>query len=140
MTSLLWAIEAGVKKRESLAVTDTRVYWVLPSAVNKVPYARIKNICFKKYPTDHSQTKRESKVPVPTATELAFFLSSIHSSTTSKPAILSLVDKFSDDYIPRSLNSSLPTIMSDYFDKELSDVDFSTLESLASKKLTLFCE
>lgn len=33
---LLWAVEAGAKKRDSLTVTDEKAYWVLPSAVKKV--------------------------------------------------------------------------------------------------------
>ena len=140
VASLLWAIEAGVKKRNSLTVTDTKAYWVLPSGVSKVPYARIKDICFQKYPNNGTvkHQTRENKVPAPSPTELSTFLSNIHANTTTKPAILSLIDEFSDDYVPRSLDPSLPTIMSECFDKELSDVDFTTLEKLANEKLNLY--
>ena len=51
VASLLWAIEAGCKKRDSLTVTDKKAYWVLPSAVKCVPYARVKDIRFGKIPT-----------------------------------------------------------------------------------------
>ena len=44
VASLLWAIEAGVKQRDSLTVTDKKAYWVLPPAVKTVPYAKVKDI------------------------------------------------------------------------------------------------
>ena len=61
VASLLWAIEAGVKKRESLTVTDKLAYWVLPTAVKKIPYARIRDIEFFKSAAD----PKESVVPSP---------------------------------------------------------------------------
>ena len=51
VASLLWAIEAGVKQRDSLTVTDKKAYWVLPPAVKTVPYAKVKDINFFKTPT-----------------------------------------------------------------------------------------
>ena len=50
IASLLWAIEAGAKKRDSLTVTDKMTYWVMPSAVKSVPCHRIKEIKFFKSP------------------------------------------------------------------------------------------
>jgi hypothetical protein len=36
--SLLWAIEAGVRIRESMTVTQKKAYWVIPPAVKEVQY------------------------------------------------------------------------------------------------------
>ena len=33
VASLLWAIEAGVRLRSSMMVTQKRTYWVMPSGV-----------------------------------------------------------------------------------------------------------
>ncbi|XP_046856173.1 uncharacterized protein LOC124449282 [Xenia sp. Carnegie-2017] len=42
VASLLLAVEAGARKRDSLTVTDKKAYWVLPSAVKAVPYAKFR--------------------------------------------------------------------------------------------------
>ena len=45
--SLLWAIEAGVRLRDSMTVTQKKTYWVLPPCVRDVPYAPLHDISFK---------------------------------------------------------------------------------------------
>ena len=52
VASLLWAIEAGVRVRDSMTVTEKKAYWVMPNGVKDVPYAHVKCIKFigkKKY-------------------------------------------------------------------------------------------
>ena len=39
VASLLWAVEAGVRLRDSMTVTPKKAYWVLPPSVNDVPYS-----------------------------------------------------------------------------------------------------
>ncbi len=46
LASLLWAIEVGVRIRDSMTVTDMRAYWVMPTSVRDVPYSQIKDIEF----------------------------------------------------------------------------------------------
>ena len=70
VASLLWAIEAGCKRRDSLTVTDKKAYWVLPTSVKTVPYARVKDINFSKTPCSTSTVKPSSVTP-PSETELA---------------------------------------------------------------------
>ena len=41
---LLWAIEAGVRIRDSMTVTQKKAYWVMPSGMKDVPYAPVKSI------------------------------------------------------------------------------------------------
>ena len=45
--SLLWAVEAGVRIRDSMTVTQKKAYWVIPNAVKEVSYARIKDMNFQ---------------------------------------------------------------------------------------------
>ena len=46
VASLVWEIEAGVRLRNSMMVTQKRAYWVMPSSVKDVPYAPLKDILF----------------------------------------------------------------------------------------------
>lgn len=45
--SLLWAVEAGVRIRDSMTVTQKKAYWVIPTAVKEVPYSKIKDMNFQ---------------------------------------------------------------------------------------------
>ena len=127
VASLLWAIEAGFKRRDSLTVTEKKAYWVLPSAVKSVPHSRVKDIQFSKNPTSKpSPTVKDKSVPAPLETELTNFLSSIK-NCSSKPALLSLIPEHSDSYVPKSLDPELPIVLSNLFDKHLADADFLCL-------------
>ena len=76
VASLLWAVEAGAKKRDSLTVTDKKgIYWVLPSAVKKVPYSKISDIVFSKYGGVNKRARTESTVPISSHGEILDFLS-----------------------------------------------------------------
>ena len=46
VSSLLWVVATGVEKRESLTVTQKSAYWIMPSAIRSVPFARLKEIDF----------------------------------------------------------------------------------------------
>ena len=75
VASLLWAIEAGCKRWDSLTVTEKKAYWVLPSAVKSVPYSRVKDIQFSKISSSNA-TVKQSSVPVPSETELSCLIPS----------------------------------------------------------------
>ena len=122
VASLLWAIEAGCKRRDSLTVTDKKAYWVLPTSVKTVPYARVKDINFSKTPSSTSTVKPSSVTP-PSETELTNFLNCIK-DCPSKPALLSLVPAHSDSYVPKSVNPELPVVLSSLFDNSLSNADY----------------
>ena len=53
--SLLFAIEAAVKIRNSATVTQTKAYWLLPSGINKVEYAEVNDINFTSMKTRKKQ-------------------------------------------------------------------------------------
>ena len=46
VATLLWAIESGVRHRNSLTVTQRKAYWVIPNAVKTVTYAPVREISF----------------------------------------------------------------------------------------------
>ena len=46
VASLLWAIEAGVRIRDSMTVTQKEAYWVMPQSIKDVPYSPVNNIDF----------------------------------------------------------------------------------------------
>ena len=139
VASLLWAIEAGVKKRDSLTVTDKKAYWVLPSAVKKVPYSRVRDICFNKNGGSKSPTtnSRPKPPPAPTQTELSTFYSALK-STKSNPVILSLLCEYSDSFIPKSLHPDLPLVLSEIYDKKLEDSSYTELTTLAAEKISIY--
>ena len=127
VASLLWAIEAGFKRRDSLAVTEKKAYWLLPSAVKSVPYSKVKDIQFSKTSTSKpSPAVKDKSVPAPLETELTNFLSSIK-NCSSKPTLLSLIPEHSYSYVPKSLDPELPIVLSNLFDKHLADADFPGL-------------
>ena len=125
VASLLWAIEAGCKRRDSLTVTEKKAYWVLPSAVKSVPYSRVKDIQFSKISSANAAVK-QSSVSIPSETELTELFNCIK-NCPSKPALLSLIPTHSDLYVPKSLNPELPLVLSNLFDKSLAETDYPTL-------------
>ncbi len=42
VVTLLWAIESGVRIRNSMTVTQKKAYWVIPNGIKEIPYARRK--------------------------------------------------------------------------------------------------
>ena len=78
VAALLWAIEAGVRIRDSMTVTDKKAYWVMPTTMKEVPYSKVRDIEFvgKKrsasemktlsFATPSLTSQRQSKSPTPT--------------------------------------------------------------------------
>ena len=123
VASLLWVTEAGAKRRDSLTVTDKKAYWVLPSAVTKVPYARIKDINFFKA---SATTPKDTCDFTPSKAKFNSFLASLK-KCPSKPAVLSICREYSDAYIPKSLKPDLPPLLTELFNKELTNATFYDL-------------
>ena len=131
VASLLWAIESGVRIRDSMTVTQKKAYWVIPNGIKDVPYSRVRDIEFtgkkKSWAAietgDFPSSSKSSRSPTPTvqraslspppmiktpdASRTKNFLASL-ASCSSKPAILSLVEPYSSRYIPKAADGSLP--------------------------------
>ena len=150
IASLLWAIEAGTRLRDSLTVTQKKAYWVLPPGIKDVPYAPISDITFQGKgamlsawkalsapspspgcslsPEDSSPSQPSTKkvIKPPTPEELDGFFLSL-SQTKSKPAILSLIRGHSSRYIPNALQSNFPEPLSLLFKSDLLNANYSEL-------------
>ncbi len=191
VASLLFAIESGVRIRDTMTVTQKKAYWVMPTGVKEVQYAPVKEIDFlgKKgsvavlestqispsstvtssassvvSPVNSlsSQTSSSTSVnsqshsfsrsgtPVPTITsipqasksptpvrdktpshdETMTFFSSL-ATCSSKPAILSLIAPYSSRYIPQTLDSGLPTCLSELYKPEYAELNYGELLTVA---------
>ena len=124
VSSLLWVIAVGIEKRDALAVTQKSAYWVMPPTIRLVTYAPIKEIHFigkKRKATncvsDDSSTSTSSKQKcnIPTFEDKKQFLDSLACSRSAKPAVLSVLPGYCDEYIPSALSSDLPPVLTDLY-------------------------
>ncbi len=138
VASLLWTIEAGVRKRDTMTVTDKKAYWVMPPAVKQVPYEPVRNMKFDKtpnssrVPTLSHLSENKSKLLKPAPQDVMGFFNSL-ATCKSKPAILSLVESYSDDYVPKCLDISLPKPLTDLYDSQHLNKNYSELLKITTE-------
>ena len=60
------------------------------------------------------------------------------SKGATKPAVLSLVEPFAEAYLPKSLDSRLPRLLSDMFDKKNLKVPFTDLVASAEAAMEFY--
>lgn len=145
VASLLWAIDAGVRIRDLMTVTQKKAYWVLPPSMKDVPYAPLRQIKFigkagvmaeMRSPSPRSrsptpmQPSSQSSASLPSSGEVDAFFASL-SQCSTKPAILSLVQSYSSSYIPSSLANDLPAPLSALFKQENLEKSFDELLQLS---------
>ena len=133
VSSLLWVIGAAIDRRNALTVTQKSAYWVLPPSVKLVSYLPTKDIDFigKKCKKaialaskshaltascsyQHSPPAQPTKkvVSSPPDTEIKSFFNSLAACSGLKPAILSIVPPYCEAYVPSTLDSGLPLVLS----------------------------
>ncbi len=154
VASLLWAIEAGVRIRDSMTVTQKTAYWVTPNGIKDVPYAPVKDVDFiGKKRSESMITKldiatpssvnasahlsRKSRSPTPafidsTQEEKENFLSML-STCKSKPVILSLVEPYSSDFVPLAIKEDFTVCLSTLFKPEYLRLNYRELVKLAEE-------
>lgn len=139
--AMLFAVEAIVKLRDSKTVTQEKAYYLLPAGLTKVEYKRVRDIDFtgamtKKKKLDEKienpgetatcTMSRKSKpvlnIPPPSSEEVTCFIQSLHESG-AKPAILSLIDEFADDYVPRSKLKPFQMVLSELHDEKCLNME-----------------
>lgn len=139
--AILFHIEATVRLSEKKTVTGEKAYWMLPSAQKNVAYAEVSNIDFtapqslkKKFDEslaclDDSMNEvpsatnnKEDNVKGPSQEKLSSFFKEL-SLCGSKPAILSLVAPYDDNYVPKSLQENVPPILRTMFNSNLLGMD-----------------
>ena len=154
VASMLWAIESGIRLRDSMTVTQKKAYWVIPNSVKEVPYAPIMDINFfgkshsinRVTPTSTPSSSRSSSHTPPTLStastprslqppldeELEDFYKALASNST-KPAILSIIEPYSSKYVPVSLNEDLPMCLLDLMKPENLTKEYGELFALSKQ-------
>ena len=134
VASVLFYVEAWTRINGKLACTQVKCSWLLPTYVNEVTYAPVKDINFKSAkrlkdelegkidnittpvvnntPKDSPTASRTSSASVPTNEETGAFFAKLN-ETNVKPAILSLISPYSDQFVLKS--HQIPTL-SDLYD------------------------
>ena len=126
VAAMLFAVEAIVRLSEKPTVTGEKAYWN-KTCKGQVEYAPLSQIDFrssKKRKIDMDEVE-PTKVGTPeednreesrwAQTSLNVFFREI-SKSPSRPAILSLLNPYSDGYVPKSLSESLPRPLSLLYD------------------------
>ena len=161
VASLLWAIEAGVRIRDSMTVTQKKAYWVIPPNIKDVPYSPVSDIKFQGKSTMLSawqafrtpspainQSRSPSpctsrspspapsslkKLKIPSSEEVNGLYLSL-SKCKSKPSILSLISNYSSKYVPKSLHPDLPPVLpTTLFDSEKLTMNYFDLLKAAAE-------
>ena len=142
VASLLWAVECGVRYRESLTVTQQPAYWAIPSGVKDIHYAPVRKIDFQGKQASLAKLADDSEstlslpaasvstvcndVESPSKEELCQLFSALAESS-SKLAILVLVEPPCESYIPSSLSGGLLIILSTLYNSEFLSLNYSEL-------------
>ncbi len=87
IASVLFAIESGVRIRDSMTVTQKKAYWVMPTGVKEVNYAPVKDIvfCGKKRSAAMYESLDSSRPSISLTPSLSPVPCSSRSSTPSTP-------------------------------------------------------
>ena len=142
VAALLFAVDGTVKVRDSRTVTQDPAYWLLPTSVKNVNYSETRDIDFssakslkKKFDIKcdatqnvqvHSSSTKKRQVPEPSQDELNSFFSNI-AATGRKPAILSVIPDFSDNYIPKKVTQNLPKPLTELKDNDAILLNYKEL-------------
>ena len=144
---VLFAVEAGVRISDSTTCTQEKNKWLLPSHLRDIPYLPISEMDFtfakKKHElmiekqvtpmaTRANPGVQTMRTPAPTPEEQTNFFTSISGSTV-KPAVLSLVAPFNEqytfdeiDHVPKPLSDSL-------FEEECIELEYIELLQLCQQ-------
>ena len=143
VASLMFSLDIKVRLRDSKTVTEKPAYWMLPQAVKKIEYNELREIDFTTAKAmkrkvdlilDNSETintpkpkvRKDQSAQKPTPQELSDFYQSLH-NTQTKPVILSLIDTYSEDYIPKPISQVYPTVLSELRDENSISSNFGEL-------------
>ena len=129
-------------------------YWVIPNSVKEVPYAPIMDINFfgkshsinRVTPTSTPSSSRSSSPTPPSSStastprslqppldeELEDFYKALASNST-KPAILSIIEPYSSNYVTMSLNEDLPMCLLDLMKPENLTKEYGELLTLSKQ-------
>ena len=139
--AVLFAVEAGVRIRDATTCTQETNKWLLPSHVREIPYLPVSEVDFtsakkkqelmvEKQVTPMATTSnpgiQTTRTPAPTSEEQKSFFSSI-SGTAVKPAVLSLVTPFNEQYTCKEIDNVPMPLPDSLFKEECIQLDYIEL-------------
>ena len=149
--ALLFAIECYVRQRETNTVTQEKAYWMVPPT-RKVSYLPAAEIDFTSPSTKKknmdlliesgvkhcNSPAKKTDLKAPSQGEVSCFFRNL-SKTKGQPAILSIVDNYSENFIPKSLDQeNFPKVLTELYSQDCIGMNFTELYQKCSKiKLTV---
>ena len=120
IAAVLFALEANTQVKKSMSCTSLPCTW-LPPSFQSVTYAPIAKTDFKqKRKSSDPSLVKEEKMPEPTEEELQTLYRDL--AAAGKPALLSLVPGYSDEYVPLSEKGVLPKPLTDLYNADYMDL------------------
>ena len=141
--AVLFYNEYATRIRDSKTCTEEKAYWLLPG-YHSVEYKEVCDIDFSAAKTlkknldakivNYTDTENApvtqkscfEKYATPTSNELNSFFNKL-SKCGTKPAILSIVPGYCNEYAPQLLTKSYPKSLSDLYDSKLACLNYKEL-------------
>ena len=139
--ALLFAVEAGVRIRDATTCTQEKNKWLLPSHVREIPYLPVSEMDFTSAKKKHELMVEKrvtpmairsnpgiqnTRTPAPTSEEQKSFFASISGSTV-KPAVLSLVTPFNEQYSCKEIDNVPKPLPDSLFKEECIQLNYTEL-------------
>ena len=131
IAAILFALEHGSRVSKEASVTDVPAYWLFPTAAKfSTPFQRICEMDFRsaskkrKLQLDGTVTPPLAATTQPDVTGLhgpdacAAFFDALHKALPNA-AVLSLTDKYSANFIPKTITGQLPKALGTLYDATL---------------------
>ena len=139
----LFAIDATVRREKAKTVTQEASYWMLPGSIDKVPFSRIEDIDFtsarrlkrkldctlSNTPLMPKQRQKLPDIPEPSDNEIELQYQLLW-QTGTRPGILSIVDKYADEYVPKFDSNKLPWLSSDLRNERCLNMTRSLIDEM----------
>lgn len=140
VAAVLFTLESATKAKRETSVTDVPAYWMCPTGAKlDAPYKRIKEMDLqsaakkrKKSITETEITTADSEqdlmdnIPSPTKNEEENFLNELNRCLPTS-AILSLSDKFSENFVPKTQLNTWPVDLGKLYDIKNESLTFEDL-------------
>ncbi|XP_067654064.1 uncharacterized protein [Haliotis asinina] len=138
VASMMFAVEAVVRLRETATVTQQPAYWKLPASLNKINYACLKDIDF----TSSKTLKKKLDLSIESSTtcstlsnvqqikelksaSTANFQSFLHAISADRPSCLAVHSNYSDQYVPVPLQPQFPQVITELFDETMVGIPYN---------------
>ncbi len=144
--AVLFYLEASTKRSSEQSCTQSKCQWLIPSYQKEIPYLPIKDLDFSSAKKKHKaqatsttnqmdpKSKQEGcSVSKPDNFEMNSFFKKLSESET-RPAILSIVSPYSDNYIPKAVQPNFPKPLQQLYDEKYLKLDYLQLLAVCEEK------